>query len=272
MKEFNVSIKPFRLGLKLLIITQLLFVMYNPGSLFCQGKCIEYDHEFEWHVDIMKIKVIVKGFVPFEFAENHLVLGWCPNNKDGSEYFETAASILKGEATLFAKGELHIVDEDESCHMYFEHPIKVILKGKTWWKPNKIGCSDETCNFELNEDWTKPVEWKVRCSDPEQAAMLRMFLPKRLHDEVYTGEDKTLQFANYEGAVLEAEAFQGMHPTMKGKLRYIFHSSSWKGTDWNPHGPQLRYDDSRPKPKDYPKPKGEWGPPLDKIVWKRPGK
>jgi len=186
MGVLNDSILSFKGGLKLLILILVFCFLINAGSLFCQQKGIEYDHVWQWDILENKLKVTVKGFVPFEFVENHIVLGWCPNNKDGSDYFETVASTMEGEATIYARGELLIVDEDdpeEYCHLSFEHPIKVTLKGKTWWKPNDLRCSDETCNFQLDEDWTAVVNWKVKCNDPEQAAMLRIFLPKQLHLE-----------------------------------------------------------------------------------------
>lgn len=253
---------------------QLVIIGVNTCPLFCQQNGIEYDHFWQGNIIENKIKITVKGFVPFELVENHIVLSKCPRKEVGKDYLENMASIFKGEATVFARGELLIVDEDapeEFCRLSFEHSIKVTLRGKNWWKPNHLGWADLTYNFELDEDWTKLVKWKVQCNDPEQAAMLRMLLPKRLHMEVYSGGDKTLQFPNFDGSVLEDVAFYGMLPGMTGKLRYIFHSAAQKGADWNPKGSQLRFDDSKPKPKDYPKPKGEWGPPLSKIVWKRPG-
>ena len=100
--------------------------------------------------------------------------------------------------------------------------------------------------------------------------MLEMFLPKNLLHMLYSGKEHTLQFTNYEGAVLEEVVVKPEHLylPMEGKLRYIFHSDSWSGTDWNPEGKQLRFDPSHQKPKDYPVPTGEWGPPLSQIKWK----
>jgi hypothetical protein len=257
---------------RLMAVTLTFFFSQFPGLVFGQNTAIEYDHYWQSEIDENKVKVTVKGLVPFMFAEQFLVLGWCPANQDASDYFETAAAILRGEGTITARGDFHIDadDPEDYCHFWFEQPVEVVLKGKTWWKPNKLNCSDETFNFELNEDWTKQFNWRARCADPEQAAMLEMFLPKNLHQMLYSGEERTLQFTNYEGAVLEDVVVkpEHMYLPMEGKLRYIFHSDSWSGTDWNPKGKQLRFDPSRPKPKDYPVPKGEWGPPLSQIEWK----
>jgi hypothetical protein len=263
---------PLPFAAKLIVVTLTFFVSQFTGLVFGQNTSIEYDHYWQLEIDENTVRVTVKGFVPFKFAEQFLVLGWCPANQDASDYFETAAAILRGEGTITARGEFHIDadDPEDYCHFWFEQPVEVVLNGKTWWKPNKLKCSDETFNFELNEDWTKQLNWRARCADPEQAAMLEMFLPKNLHQMLYSGEEHTLQFSNYEGAVLEDVVVkpEHMYLPIEGKLRYIFHSDSWSGIDWNPKGEQLRFDDSRPKPKDYPVPKGEWGPPLSEIEWK----
>ncbi len=240
-------------------------------SIYAQGDySLKYDHWYNWTEDGIEMKITVTGEVPFHTAENFAVMTKCQSGSDDSLDNLKAVSILEGQGEVTAKGEAILGDKSDPenlVEMTFEVPVKVKLKGKTWWV-------DDTCaemwNLAYEESWTEQVNWQIISGDPEADAMAMSFLPKTLGGQVNKLEDKSLEFQRNpywldHPPSLEEEAFMNMGVPMKGKIKYTI---KLPGAHTLGGEEDEQYDilDTQPH-KDYKFIDLHWGSSLDQIKW-----
>jgi len=146
----------------------------------------------------------------------------------------------------------------------------VTINGKTHHikRPEEMG-TDVRVNLELQENWNGKFNWDIETSDPEvdsyRLAMLKRIIPQKIPDSPHTGYTIEYDY-NYPGNTTYEYVTSNAMGTFR--WRYIF-SSSHSQDNCKRINPidQERFDDKRPKPKDYPVLKGKLGPPLDQIKW-----
>lgn len=229
---------------------------------------IQYNHQFSWNDEGIRMSIQVTGPVQFRAASNHAIK-WNQPNHQGEPL--NVVYRFMGESTVQAKGTGRMQGEGDSVTLSFEVPVKVKLTGKSWFKPapDNPGEFVELWNFQLDEDWTSHISWKVESSEPEAIPYIMAALPKNFQNPVPEQPRKTLQFQRHpyhRPQTLEAQAFQNMGVPMKGTISYTFIVPN-QGVTTAPKD-QNRYDEEYIIPdRDYHFPAAGWGPPLEEIVW-----
>jgi len=253
--------------MKKFVFLSMLFV---SNSIYSQGGySIEYDHNYYWKEVGINMAVTVAGKVPFHLGNKFAVITKCESgSKDSLDNLRDVAN-LEGEGEVTAKGKAILGDGSDPHYMVemtFEVPVKVTLKGKTWWKD---GTCAEMWNLSYEEFWTEDAIWQVKADDPEAAAMVKSFLPLKLGNQVNKLTEKSLEFQRWpyfadHPIELEEEAFMNMGVPMKGKIKYKINLP----TSGISTGGDLQYDMNGIQPsRDYTFPDLHWGPPLDQIIW-----
>jgi hypothetical protein len=126
------------------------------------------------------MEITVSGQVPFHTTENFAVMTKCESGSEDSLDNLKAVSVLEGKGEVTAKGKAILGDKsnpDDLVEMTFEVPVKVTLKGKTWWVD---GTCAEKWNLAYEESWAENVSWQIKSDDTEADARVMSLLPNTL--------------------------------------------------------------------------------------------
>ena len=115
------------------------------------------------------------------------------------------------------------------------------------------------------------MEWDIVTSDPENDEvrydMFKQIVPKKNPDSPHTGRTLKYNFDFPGVSTFEHRSSIAGMGTFIWKYSYVSRDAAQYLSEINPPNEQLRYDDDRPKPKDYPISESELGPPLESIQW-----
>jgi hypothetical protein len=210
------------------------------------------------------MEITVSGQVLFHTAENFAVMTKCESGSEDSLDNLKAVSVLERIGEVTAKGKAILGDKsdpDDLVEMIFEVPVKVTLKGKTWWVD---GTCAEMWNLAYEENWAENVSWQIKSDDPEADARAMSLLPNTLGGQVNKLEAKSLEFQRNlywldHSPSLEEEAFLNMGMPMKGKIKYTIKMPG-QNTLGGEEDEQYDINKSQPR-RDYKFIDLHWGPP-----------
>lgn len=230
------------------------------------GPHLIVDHVFNYNNPTVTYKITVRGEIPIQV--NPLGKISCC---EGTQ--ERIVSNLSGSGivTISGRGSLNMPGFQVE-RLNYNAKMRIQINGKTTcFEEPKSHCLTLYSFISLEETWLDNIEWDIITSDPENDAlrydMFKQIAPTRIPDSPHTGRTLKYQY-DYPGiSAFEHQSTIAGMGTFKWKYIYSSSSAEQYYREINPPNEQLNYDDDRPKPKDYPVPEGELGPPLESITW-----
>jgi len=228
------------------------------------------DHLFVYNNPTVNYRITVKGQIPvYEDFDNAKEIS--VKTSLGPQSFAVHNLYGKGTLNVSGRGSMNL-GQFQVKKINYESSMIVNITGKTDFKENpSYGSASSLIYFALEENWNGSFNWDIETSDPENDAlrydMFKRIVPTKIPDSPHTG--RTLKYNDdYPGiSTYEHKSVIPGMGTFIWKYSYVNRNAAEYQSEINPPNEQLRYNDDRPKPKDYPVPEGELGPPLKDIKW-----
>ena len=234
----------------------------NPIS----GSTLIIDHEFKYSNSMMNYTITVRGEVPV----NQDYAGYisCCQGKGERPVFYLSGS---GIVNVYGRGSITLEDF-QIKKLNYNAKMRIQIDGKTTcFEEPELFCLTSFGCISLKETWLNDMQWDIVTSDPEnddvRINMFKQIVPTKIPVSPHTG--RTLKFNLDHGSIRVYEhvsAAPGVG-TFKWKYSYVPSNAEQYYKEVNPPGEQLRYDETKGLPKDYPVSKEELGPPLESIKW-----
>jgi hypothetical protein len=234
----------------------------NPAS----GPTLRIDHEFKYNNPMMNYTITVRGEVPIN--EDYAGFISCCQGKGKRPVFYLSGS---GIVNVYGKGSMHI-DDFQVKKLNYNAKMRIQIKGKTTcFEEPELFCLTVFGCISLEETWLDDIKWDIVTSDPEnddlRINMFKQIAPTKIPVSPHTGRTLKFNFDHGSIRVYEHESSAGGVGTFKWQYSYVPSNAEQYYKEVNPPGEQLRYDETKGLPKDYPVSKEELGPPLESIIW-----
>jgi hypothetical protein len=231
------------------------------------------DHQFVYSNPMVNYEISVTGRIPVQYEENFAV----KVKLYDKEYIDLASTLTgRGNLKVSGRGSIN-AGSFQVNKINYDSQIHVNIQGKTRYLEQEDGSVIPVMNLALEENWNGDLNWDIETSDPEnddlRYNMFKNIVPTKIPGSPHTG--KTLEYIT--GYLYEDQTFQTVSsvPGM-GTFRWRYTISYTYVKDKYDTEPKLtvnpknqsRFDDNRPKPKDYVKTyEPRLGPPLESIEW-----
>lgn len=234
--------------------------------VLASGPTLILDHVFTYNNPMVNYTITVRGEVPI--SEEPVGKVECCHGK-----WERIVGYLSGSGivTVTGKGSMS-AGQFQVKKINYTAKMRIQVNGKTaCFEEPESHCLTLFSIISLEETWLDDMEWEIETSDPENDSyryeMFKRIVPTKIPDSPHTGRTLKYQY-DYPGvSIYEHNSSAGGQGTYKWKYAYVSSNAEQYYKEVNLPTEQLNYDDDRPKPKDYPVPEGELGPPLESVSW-----
>lgn len=263
--------RPLRGVIALCLIATAVCLAWVPHAVAAEGKYPIGALEFDFltsHSPPLSWTKTLRGNIPLYAINPTLGTLWCKG-----EFQDVAIYDVVGEGTLDGtRHERHSVGPCEFRMDGGTRTVNVKIKGKLWWKPNELQCSDETLSISFI--YTRLAEEGIGRTYCQGRLVGTQPVKKvREGEEVggvawYTGFSpisETVEFQRFDGMTFERSYSSG---DTQYKERLILHVPDRGYPDLTK--PSLRYESPPPDPTRAGR--ARIGPPLNQVPYGMPPK